>query len=356
MPEDSFEHLEKIRDLEQAGKYVEADRWFQQNLQGESRPDSYQYVGWLDVHYEGVAALTSTHRSLDLKTGTAKSVHTLADGSTLTQAVFAVGSDDVIVVRFTADQPFGLSISMDGAKPEQGDLVKSAAASGEGATRYVSRVRTVAAEKIQSKEKALVVRGTREVTLYLSVATDFDRTDSSAKLSSGWEDRARMDLDAVSGAAPLAIHERAVAEHQAYFDRMSVDLGQTDAAILALPTKKRLQRIKVGKHDDPDLIETYFQFGRYLLIASSRPGAFPANLQGVWNPHESAPWGSDYHLNINLQMNYWLAETCNLAEMHQPLFDLIRYFQPNGKEMARRLGMKGWCMGHSTDIWGHEKQ
>ena len=101
------------------------------------------------------------------------------------------------------------------------------------------------------------------------------------------------------------------------------------------------------------MVENYFQFGRYLLIASSRPGCFPANLQGVWNPHLSAPWGSDYHLNINIQMNYWPVETTNLAELHNPLFDLIRYFQPNGKEMARRLGMQGWCMGHATDIWGH---
>ena len=133
---------------------------------------------------------------------------------------------------------------------------------------------------------------------------------------------------------------------------MSTSASQPED-VLALPTKDRLKRIKDGKTDDPDLIETYFQFGRYLLIASSRPGCFPANLQGVWNPHMNAPWGSDYHLNINIQMNYWPAETTNLAETHRPLFDLIRYFQPNGKEMARRLGMKGWCMGHATDIWGH---
>lgn len=136
---------------------------------------------------------------------------------------------------------------------------------------------------------------------------------------------------------------------------MAVDFGKTPDAVLALPTRERLKRIKKGERDDPDLIETYFQYGRYLLVASSRPGTFPANLQGLWNPHEKAPWGSDYHLNINIQMNYWPAETTHLGEMHEPFFDLIRYFQPTGKAMAEKLGMKGWCMGHATDIWGHAR-
>jgi alpha-L-fucosidase 2 len=149
--------------------------------------------------------------------------------------------------------------------------------------------------------------------------------------------------------------KRAVADHQQYFSRVSIDLGATADDIRALTTAKRLDRIKQGAHDDPDLFETYFQFGRYLLIASSRPGCFPANLQGLWNPHKKAPWASDYHLNINLQMNYWLADTTNLSEMHQPLFHLIRTYQPRGKEMAKRMGMKGWCMPHATDLWGYAK-
>src|SRR5690606_8151263 len=112
-------------------------------------------------------------------------------------------------------------------------------------------------------------------------------------------------------------------------------------------------RLKQGATDDPDLIETYFQYGRYLLVASSRPGSLPANLQGVWNPALKPPWGSDYHLNINLQMNYWLAETTNLSECHLPLFDLLTIYQVPGKQMAREMGKEGWCMGHATDVWGN---
>ena len=172
-------------------------------------------------------------------------------------------------------------------------------------------------------------------------------------LPDGWQSKAIYDLNRIKQDTPEAIETKTVQDYRRYFDRVDVDFGQTADDVLKLPTKTRLQRIKDGKNDDPDLLETYFQFGRYLLIASSRPGCLPANLQGVWNPHMVPPWGSDYHLNINIQMNYWPAETTNLPETHCPLFDLIRCFQPTGKEMARRLGMKGWCMGHSTDIWGH---
>ena len=136
---------------------------------------------------------------------------------------------------------------------------------------------------------------------------------------------------------------------------MQLDLGTSGGRLRALPTRERLQRIKNGAQDDPDLVEAYFQLGRYLLIGSSRPGTFPANLQGIWNPHPNPPWGSDFHLNINIQMNYWHAETTNLAEFHEPLFDLIRYYEPAGREMARRLGMQGWCMGHASDIWGNAR-
>ena len=172
-------------------------------------------------------------------------------------------------------------------------------------------------------------------------------------LPDGWQEKASLDLDHLNGKSPDDVEKAAISNHSQYFKRVEVDFGETAEEVALLPTKARLDRIKKGQTDDPDLVETYFQFGRYLLIASSRPGCFPANLQGLWNPHMSAPWGSDYHLNINIQMNYWLAETTNLSEMHYPFFDLIRYFQPTGQKMARNMGMKGWCMGHSTDIWGH---
>ena len=245
---------------------------------------------------------------------------------------------------------------LDGAKVEGKDLVKIAQATGELGTRFVGRVRVAQPISAPSTAKdALAIKQAKTITLYLSASTDFNRREPGEKLPDGWQQKAEVDLDALKGKSLQKVREDGIADHQKYFARVESDFGQTADDITKLPTRLRLERIKKGAHDDPDLMETYFQFGRYLLIASSRPGCLPANLQGLWNPYESAPWSSDYHLNINVQMNYWPAETTGLPEMHTPFFDLIRSFQTPGKDMARRLGMKGWCMGHATDVWGHSR-
>jgi len=355
MPENSFEHLEGVRQLEAAGDYEAADRHFEKHLQAGKDPDGFQLAGWLGIDYRDTGPLRATYRELALATGVAQSIHTLEDGSRIVQRVFASAADDVIVVAISADQRIGLRVGLENAVLENGDLVKDAAATGDGATRYRVRVRVLANGESKASEAAIEVSGANEIALRISVATDLDRRAAGAKLSDGWQQKALEILDRIQGRDMASLEAAAIAEHQRFFGRVRLDLGTTPDEVLALPTRKRRQRLEEGAHDDPDLIETYFQFGRYLLIAASRPGTFPANLQGVWNPHTEAPWGSDYHLNINIQMNYWPAETTHLAEMHEPLFDLIRYFQPSGREMAKRLGMKGWCMGHATDIWANAR-
>ncbi len=353
MSEDSHQHLEEVRRLEAAGDYAGADRYFEKHLQNAQDPCGYQLLGWLKLAYQDAAPLKQLRRELDLKTGIATNVYVLNDGTEITQKVFVSGPDDVVAVVISASRAIRLEVSLDGSTIENGDIVKIGAAEGDNATQFVGRVRAFPADKVKPVGGALEIADCQEMAIYLSVATNFDRRNSQAMLGGDWQAKALRDLDDLNGKSSEDIEYAAVWNHQTYFSRLDLDLGQSGQDVLALPTKDRLHRIKEGKGADPDLVETYFQFGRYLLVASSRPGCFPANLQGVWNPHPSAPWGADYHLNINIQMNYWPAETTNLAEMHHPLFDLIRYFQPNGKEMARRLGMKGWCMGHATDIWGH---
>ncbi|MDP6847943.1 MAG: glycoside hydrolase family 95 protein [Kiritimatiellia bacterium] len=355
MPENSFEHLEKVRELEAAGDYQGADRHFEKTLMDGRNPDGYQLVGWLQIAYQDSGELKETYRELDLKTGVARNVYRLADGGKITQRVFAGGADDIIVVTVSATKKIGVRVSLDGGVIENGDIVKTASASGNNATKFVGRARVLSSVKAQVADNALEIKDTDAVTIYVSATTDFNRRDSANKLPEGWQKKALKDLDALKGKSAEEVEKAAVAEHKTYFDRLDADFGKTSDEILALPTRERLGRIKKGSHDDPDLIETYFQFGRYLLVGSSRPGCFPANLQGVWNPHMRAPWGSDYHLNINIQMNYWPAEATNLGEMHLPLFDLIRYFQPNGKDMAKKLGMRGWCMPHATDLWANPK-
>ncbi len=354
MPAKSFEHLERVRELAAASDYEGADVYFQEHLQNEKRPDSYQFLGWLRVDYLS-APLEKSRRELDLTTGIATTQYSLADGTEITQKVLASAPDDVIVLRISANKPIDLAITLDGGTIVNGDLVRRGAATGKNATKYEGRVRVFADGQTMQKNQSLNIGSSRELTAYVSAATNFDRNESSTMLAEGWNRKALADLDAVQGKSAKSIEQAAVKDHQNYFNRMSIDFGATPDEVLALPTPARLKRIKNGASDDPDLIETYFQFGRYLLVASSRPGTLPANLQGIWNPHEKAPWSSDFHLNINIQMNYWPAETTHLAEMHEPFFDLIRYFQPSGKEMAKRLGMKGWIMGHATDAWGHAR-
>ncbi len=351
------EHLEVIRELVARGDYQAADEHFETHIQDGGRPYAYQLVGWLELDYGGEAGLAETRRELDLSTGIATSRHTLDDGATITQHVFASAVDDVIVVQVEASRPVTFTAAIDGARAADGGLVLEHQAEGEHGTRFVSRVRALpAGAATTTGDGNLKIRETESATLVLSVATDVNRdAPGGPRLADGWQTAAAATLDALEDRDPRALRDDAVAEHRSYFDRVSLDLGATAPDIRALPTRERLARLRDGRHDDPELAADLFQFGRYLLIASSRPGNFPANLQGLWNPHLNPPWKSDYHLNINLQMNYWPADTANLSETHQPLFHLIRTFQPSGRELAARMGMEGWAMGHATDLWGHAK-
>jgi len=361
MEENAFPHFEKIRELEAAGDYRGADAYFREHLSTKGSPAkspySYQLAGWFYLYYPNAAKIVSTHRALDLRTGIATTIYTLGDGNVITQEVYASSPDDVIIVSVNSDQPIDVMATMNGATIKEGDLVLSGQADGVLGTKYENRLRaSFAPSGVSTRSDALEFKKVKSMTFQLAIATDFNRRNSAQPLSVGWQNKASLTLENLKGKSLNQIRADAIADHQKYYNRVHFDIGKTSDAILSKPTKDRLQRVIEGRHDDPDLMETYFQFGRYLLIASSRPGCLPANLQGIWNPYKNPPWASDYHLNINVQMNYWPAESCNLAELHLPLFDLIRLYQPSGKDLARRMGMKGWCMGHSTDIWGSARE
>lgn len=158
-------------------------------------------------------------------------------------------------------------------------------------------------------------------------------------------------LDAAEDAGYDAIREAHIADFSAIMDRCTLSLPE-DSSLEKLPTDARLRRFSGGQ-EDLGLINLYFQYGRYLLASSSRPGSLPANLQGLWNESVDPPWGSKYTININTQMNYWPAEICNLSEMHEPLFEHMRRMQPHGRKVAQSMyGVSGWMAHHNTDIWG----
>ncbi|MGB2092006.1 MAG: glycosyl hydrolase family 95 catalytic domain-containing protein [Akkermansiaceae bacterium] len=355
MEENSFPHFEKIRELVAAEDYKAADEYFMKHISTKGSPHkspySYQPAGRLRIAYENTAEIASTHRQLDLRTGVTTSTYTLQDGSKITQEVFASAQWDCLVVHITSEKPLDLATWMDEAKIEGGDCVMNGQGSGRLGTKFQNRIRLKGASASADGMK-LELKGTQQATILMTTATNFNRQNSAAPLADGWQKKTIAILDQAKDQTAEQLKSNAISDHARFFDRVQFDVGNTSDSIMKLPTKARLQRIKKGEHDDPDLMETYYQFGRYLLIASSRPGSLPANLQGIWNPYEFAPWASDYHLNINVQMNYWPAETCNLAELHPPLFDLLKSWMPQGKDMTRRMGMKGWAMGHSTDVWG----
>jgi alpha-L-fucosidase 2 len=179
------------------------------------------------------------------------------------------------------------------------------------------------------------------VTLAIVAATDFREKDLAAACA--------RDLIGSSRAYDVLRKEH-IADHQHFFRRVRLELP-VDAAVRALPTDERLQRVQKGSTDE-DLAALYFQYGRYLLIASSRPGSLAANLQGKWNDSLTPAWGSKYTININTEMNYWPAETCNLSELTGALFDLIENGRENGRQAARfYYNAGGFVMHHNTDLW-----
>ena len=168
-------------------------------------------------------------------------------------------------------------------------------------------------------------------------------------IDTGGEKDLFFHMSNLDGVSFEQLHERHVADYRELFNRVTIDLGTSHNA--DLPTDQRLRRIRDGE-PDPGLVATYFQFGRYLLISSSRPGTQPANLQGIWNRHLDPPWGSKYTININIEMNYWPAEVTNLAELHEPLFMMIEEMQEPGAVTAQRhYGADGWVAHHNTDLW-----
>jgi len=374
MAEDSFEHLEKVRKLEADGKYEAADAHFTDHIQAAHRPYSYQLLGNLAIEHTDSEKAQNISRALDLATGLTTTRIELPE-NTITRTLYASAPDNVLVLHLAASKPRSLNLRLALSHPgsvslqtEKDDLVidgiarRNAKSKDDNAppdpdgTHFHGRVRIAAHDgTLTATPDALLLRDATEATILIAAATNFNRANCDAPLPEGWQAAAARALDRAAERDETALRRDAIGDHGKYFDRVELDLGESAPEIAGLSTPARVERFRQGARDDPDLIETYFQFGRYLLIASSRPGTLPMNLQGIWNPHLKAPWGSDFHLNINIQMCYWPAETTNLAELHTPLFDFIEYCQPRGREMAERMGFEGWCMGHATDLWANAR-
>ncbi len=353
LPLDAAEALEAARARFFAGRPDEGQALVQAMLPGRISPRSYQTLGDLRITHvdPGDAALRT--RTLDLANGVAR-----AEYHGVTQQVLASAPDDVLLVRLEGrlDLDVTLHRPADFTTRADGDdrlVMFGRARHGPGTegVRWHAELRALSDDgEVWTDGELLRVRGASGVTLLLAAATDYDAEDPRwprPRFSAG---RCRATLDAAARRGWPALRRRAIGDHRRYFERVSLDVGASTAAVSALTTDERLDRLRAGQQD-PDLLETYFQFGRYLLIACSRPGTMPANLQGLWSEHLEAPWNADYHVNVNLQMNYWPAEVTNLSELHEPFLRFVDGLREDGRDAARKLGCDGFFCGHTTDAW-----
>ncbi|MBQ0149327.1 MAG: glycoside hydrolase family 95 protein [Bacteroidales bacterium] len=328
---------------------------------------SYQSFGDLKIDHIGGAGVESYRRELDLATGVSKTVFT-SRGATITREVFSSAPDDILVIRMSADKPGRLNFKMTYTREQDA----YACPAGKDALAISGQIVDLPNGKncppgLHMKFAGLIkgfckggsmtavnncfyVEGADEVTFYIAMNTDynadklnFDRSIDPAALCNA-QIAAAGDFDSVKS--------RHLQEFASMFDRVSFTLGDSDLSDVA--TDVRLKAVQEGA-SDLSLIATYFQFGRYLLMCSSRaPGRLPANLQGIWCKDMEAPWNSDYHTNINIQMNYWPAEICNLSETALPYSHWIDAIRVPGRVTASKtFGAKGWTVNHVSDLFGH---
>ncbi len=375
---DAHKQLPEIRRLLKQGRNDEAERLVNQTFtckgqgsghaKGANLPfGCYQVLGNLSIESETYPSDASDYRrQLDLSTAIAD-VRYESKGITYHRRYFTSAPDQVGVIRLTAGRGGALTFGISLDRPERfaieavGDnelLMTGQLNDGRdgGGVRYAARVRVLATGgNVVSAENQVTVHDADAATILFAAETDYDGVvprqrkidDPSAKTAEVVAAAAERPYEAI-----LADH---IAEHRRFFDRVSLSLDDGKPASrqnALLATDKRVKAFDKNAQD-PDLAVLYFNFGRYLLIGSSRPGTLPANLQGIWAQEVQTPWNGDWHLDINIQMNYWPAEVCGIGDCHVPMLKLIEALQKPGRETARAYyNADGWVAHVITNAWG----
>lgn len=374
---DAHKSIPLIRDLLNKEDYQEADLE-QQKVQGHYS-ENYQPLGQLRITYPE-SKITHYERFLNIGNAIART-SCRKDGHPFTTEYFASAPDSVIVIRIKSESEEGIRalLSYDSQLPhfitanENGIMAEGYAAyhsypiyyneainkhlyDPECGTRFRTLIRVLPKDGVVKHYATgeLKLEGVHEAVILIANVTSFNGFDRDP-VTEG-RDYRKLATQRMARAAEKnykELQEAHVSDYKHFFDRMELDLGQTAPEIAALTTDQQLMQYSDHKQHNPELEALYFQYGRYLLISCSRTPGVPANLQGLWNEHILPPWSCNYTTNINLEENYWAAETANLSEMHRPLMDYIANLSRTGEITAKAYyGVdKGWCLGQNSDIW-----
>ncbi len=354
--EDGPETMAKIRSLANEGKFREADDLYTKKLlKPDWRPASYEYAGHASLTHLETTAPESIRNTLNLETGLSRSIAIYSDGVISREAI-ALRDRELIAIRITTTRPSGLNFELslqhpNGAVNSSEDKLTLTAQAATGGTHFETHLQVLSQEGSlkNTGDGKLILQGGMEAVILYTTATDYNLGNPQTPLTS-WRDKADQWLSESKGESWSNLLEEGQREMASYMDRFAIDLGASEPEVSRLTTAQRIQRYADGK-SDPDFEELLFQFGRYCLIASNRTSGLPNNLQGIWSEGLKAPWSGDYHLNINLQMNYWPAETTGLSELHQPFLDFVTAMQPGGKKLTKSLGYEGFAAGHAVNAW-----
>ena len=359
---DYYQDVESIRELLFNGKYTEAQ---QKALEvfPKNTPDNtnygmpYQTVGNIKLAFKNHNKISNFRRELNIENAVAK-VSYLADGVQYNRQYFVSYPDQVMAIHLQANksEKLNFDIEIQSAQKHVASIennilhlkgVSETRENKPGKVKFSTLIypKIIGEGKIVSREGKLSVEKAQEVLLFISIGTNFKKYND---LSNAEDEVALKFLNNVKNKSIEALLESHIEDYQDLFKRVDLKLGKENLSNLT--TDERLKTF--SKNHDLSLIALYFQFGRYLLISSSREGGQPANLQGIWNNKLSPPWDSKYTVNINTEMNYWPAEVTNLSELHAPLFSMLEDLSETGKESAHKMyHARGWNMHHNTDIW-----
>jgi len=349
---EALKSLPKVRQLLFQGKYREAEQLAQKSILGQKPQNpaaTYQALGDIYIDFGPQHGIASYKRELNIEEAVARVSYT-ANQVNYLREVFSSSPDQALVIRLTADKPgsinFTLHLSRQGNKATiiaTGNEIVMNEHVGDGiGVKMFSRLKLISEGGITSSGgDSIRVEKANSVTIFLTASTDYFGTDPSVITAT--------QINAAVNHGFTEVKKSHIADYQSLFKRVDLDLGSSDGNYFT--TDARIAAMQNG-YIDTDLIELYYQFGRYLLISSSRPGSLPANLQGIWADGLRPPWSADYHININIQMNYWPSEITNLGELQEPFIDFIDALRPNARRTAREVyGMKGIVAHYTTDPW-----